>query len=384
MLPDGDHLDGSPAGELARGDEAEGFRPVVPTLAGGVVGGRRAPGHAGGGDYGGQRAWGAVLVCGLATLWPASSAAKSPGGEAALGPPSGGARPGSCAAAGRGGQGPAGARLRGDEPDGAAVGRAPARPRSSGQSASSAPPSARGGPALEATALRLCRACPAPRPEKRALGRAIKRLPIGGRWLVLDETTLRHLPPLRAAWASRGRQAQVRISGTTARRSLLGTADLRTGRRVLLVTARQRLADFHRFLRRLRHGVGACGALWLLLDRHGSHQSPSSLRLAEQLGLRLFWLPRPHPKLNPVDHLWRGLKTPFAANRPFASVDALAAHAEGAGTHPHACSDVAESRSARTEMLAQRTTQNTLAFYLASTFTKPAGQPDMDWAEDEV
>lgn len=156
----------------------------------------------------------------------------------------------------------------------------------------------------------------------------MKKLPAGGRLLVLDETTLRHLPPLRAAWALRGQQAQVRISGTNARRSLFGSLDLRTGRRVLMVAARQRLADFHRFLRRLRHGVGGCGALWLLLDRHSSHQSPSSLRLAEKLGIRLFWLPRQHPKLNPVDHLWRGLKNTLAANRQFASVEELAAHAE--------------------------------------------------------
>ena len=156
----------------------------------------------------------------------------------------------------------------------------------------------------------------------------MKTLPAGGRLLVLDETTLRHLPPLRAAWAPRGQQAQVCISGTNARRSLFGSLDLRTGRRVLMVRKHQRLADYHSFLRRLRHGVGACGALWLLLGRHSSHGSPSSLRLAAQLGIRLLWLPRQHPKLNPVDHLWRRLKTHFAANRQFASVDELAAYAE--------------------------------------------------------
>lgn len=156
----------------------------------------------------------------------------------------------------------------------------------------------------------------------------MKTLPAGGRLLVLDETTLRHLPPLRAAWALRGQQAAVRISGKNARRSLFGTLDLRTGRRVLMVRKQQRLADYHAFLRRLRHGVGGCGALWLLLDRHGSHQSPSSLRLAAQLGIRLLWLPRQHPKLNPVDHLWRGSKNHFAANRQFASVDELAERAE--------------------------------------------------------
>lgn len=142
-----------------------------------------------------------------------------------------------------------------------------------------------------------------PRPSRRKRGaRARHEDPAqrGGRLLVLDETTLRHLPPLRAAWALRGQQAQVRLSGKNARRSLFGTLDLRTGRRVLMLRKHQRLADDHAFLRRRRHGVGGCGALWLLLDRHGSHGSPGSLRLAETLGVRLFWLPRQHPKLNPV------------------------------------------------------------------------------------
>lgn len=45
----------------------------------------------------------------------------------------------------------------------------------------------------------------------------MKNLPAGGRLLVLDETTLRHPPPLRAAWALRGQQAEVRLSGQNAR-----------------------------------------------------------------------------------------------------------------------------------------------------------------------
>ena len=81
-------------------------------------------------------------------------------------------------------------------------------------------------------------------------------------------------------------------------------------------------------MRRLRIGAGAKGALWLLLDHHSSHQSPSSLRLASALNITLVWLPRQCPRLNPVDHLWRGLKNDLAANRPFASIDEQACYAE--------------------------------------------------------
>jgi transposase len=120
----------------------------------------------------------------------------------------------------------------------------------------------------------------------------------------------------------------VPISGQNARRTLFATVDLRNGRRVVMVSRRQRLSDYHRFLRRLRTGAGAKGALWLLLDRHNSHKSPSSLRLAAALNITLVWLPRQCPRLNPVDHLWRGLKNDLAANRQFASIDEQARYAE--------------------------------------------------------
>ena len=157
--------------------------------------------------------------------------------------------------------------------------------------------------------------------------RRLKRLPPGGRLLVLDETTLRHLPPLRAAWSRRGQQAVVPITGQNARRSLFGAVDLRSGRRVFMARAHQRLADFHAFLRRLRRGGRRADPLWLLLDNHGSHKSASSVKLAAQLGITLFWLPKQCPELNPVDHLWGGLKNRLAANRQFPSVDDQARHA---------------------------------------------------------
>ena len=64
-----------------------------------------------------------------------------------------------------------------------------------------------------------------------------------------------------------------------------------------------------------------------MLDRHGSHRHPRSARLAAQLDIRLLWLPRQHPKLNPVDPLWRGLKNNLAANRQFTRIDEKVRHA---------------------------------------------------------
>jgi hypothetical protein len=147
--------------------------------------------------------------------------------------------------------------------------------------------------------------------------------------LVVDETTLRLLPPLRAAWALRGQQAQVPISGRNAQRVLFGALNVANGRRLLLRRARACAADFQAFLRHLRQGHYRAGQpLWLLLDRASCHVAASSLALAAELDMTLLWLPRQCSELNAMDHLWRHLKADLAANRQRPTIDALAEQAE--------------------------------------------------------
>ena len=111
--------------------------------------------------------------------------------------------------------------------------------------------------------------------------------------LAEDETTLRHLPPLRAAWAPRGHQAEVPISGHNAQRTLFGALNVRNGRRVLLRRARACAPDFQAFLRELRQHYRAGQPLWLLLDKAPCHVAAGSLALAAELNITLLWLPRP-------------------------------------------------------------------------------------------
>jgi transposase len=144
----------------------------------------------------------------------------------------------------------------------------------------------------------------------------------------MDETALRLLPPLRAAWAPKGRQATVPISGRNAQSSLYCALNLQSGRRITLDRPRQRQEDFQAFLRQLRHGGGAHGALLLLLDNHSSHTARASIKLAQDLGITLLWLPIQCPSLNPVDHLWRGLKASISANRQFSTIDEQVRFAE--------------------------------------------------------
>ena len=144
----------------------------------------------------------------------------------------------------------------------------------------------------------------------------------------MDETSLRLLPPLRAAWAPVGQQASVAVSGRNDHASLFCALNLHSGRRVTLRRARQRQGDFQAFLRRLRHGRPVHDRLYLLIDCHSSHTAKASLRLARELNFILFWLPKQCPRLNPVEHLWRALKADVAANRQFASIEETLRYAE--------------------------------------------------------
>ena len=145
--------------------------------------------------------------------------------------------------------------------------------------------------------------------------------------LFVDATTLRWFPPLRFAWAFRGEQAKVKITGRNAKRVLFGAINPRTGHRLVLRRLRQRQEDFQAFLRYVRqHYPGQ--PLWLLLDKAPCHDAGRSQQLAARLGIVLLWLPTQCPELNAMDQLFKDLKRLIAANRQFRTIDAEADYAE--------------------------------------------------------
>jgi hypothetical protein len=156
--------------------------------------------------------------------------------------------------------------------------------------------------------------------------RRVRRRPAGAVLLFEDETILRLFPPLRCAWAPRGEQAEVPLSGWNARRVLFGALNPRTGHRVVMRRAAMRRGDFQEFLRRLRRCYGG-RELWLVLDSASCHIATQTQTLAARLSIKLLWLPVRCAELNAMDHLWRHLKGQLAANRQFATVDELAERA---------------------------------------------------------
>lgn len=156
--------------------------------------------------------------------------------------------------------------------------------------------------------------------------RARAVLSAGGEVWVGDTTTLREFPPLRAAWARRGTQTEVVISGRNARRSLHGALNPATGELVRVVTARGRGED-------VAEAVAALGAIrpgvpkLLIWDNAPPHHTRAARTAAETAGVEIAWLPFRSPELNACEDLWRRLKAVVAANRCYAQVDELAERA---------------------------------------------------------
>ena len=59
----------------------------------------------------------------------------------------------------------------------------------------------------------------------------------------------------------------------------------------------------------------------LLVDEDPSHTAKSSLALADELNLRLIWLPKRAPKLNPMESLWGQAKDVVSANKQYTSLE---------------------------------------------------------------
>lgn len=143
--------------------------------------------------------------------------------------------------------------------------------------------------------------------------------------LAEDETDLLLFPPLRASWSPRGHPQEVWLPGGNARRVLFGALNPRTGHRLSLVREHQRGEDFQAFLEVVRaHYRGR--RVMLLLDEDPSHTAKASQQLALQYGIRLEWLPKRSPHLNPMDHVWRHVKGIALANRQHAHVEELVMH----------------------------------------------------------
>jgi len=101
-------------------------------------------------------------------------------------------------------------------------------------------------------------------------------------------------------WSPRGVPAQVMLIGGNAKRVVFGCMNLATGHRLFLVRRQQRAQDFQAFLHLVRRHYRGY-RIAMVLDSLKSHDAHASQLLAARLDIRLLWLPKRAPELNPMD-----------------------------------------------------------------------------------
>lgn len=149
-------------------------------------------------------------------------------------------------------------------------------------------------------------------------------LEAGGSVWCGDETTLREFPPLRAAWARRGEQQVVIISGRNARRVVHGALNISTGEIVRVARERGRGIDSAALVAALATHCASGVPHLLVWDNAPPHHTHAARDAAMAAGITIGWLPFRSPELNPCEDIWREMKRVVAANRAYESVDELA------------------------------------------------------------
>jgi hypothetical protein len=137
--------------------------------------------------------------------------------------------------------------------------------------------------------------------------------------LMLDETIITETPPLYNAYGHVGEQVRVPITGNRAKRFLHGAINVTSGDVSLLITEEWVNETSQAFLAMVRSHWRGWNPV-LFEDRASQHTSPSSLALAEELGIEVRLLPRATPELNAMDHLWRHAKRQAVGDRPTVTV----------------------------------------------------------------
>lgn len=135
-----------------------------------------------------------------------------------------------------------------------------------------------------------------------------------------DEFIIRLFPVLRKAWSLRGEPVRVGITGRNDKRVLFGVINMRSGHRILKQyrnMKQERFQDFMRVVHRCYRGK----EVWILLDNSSAHTALKSQQLAEELQMKLVWLPRQCPELNAMDHFWRQVKADISTNHQYADID---------------------------------------------------------------
>lgn len=150
----------------------------------------------------------------------------------------------------------------------------------------------------------------------------------GWRIFYQDEVGFQTEGTLASTWGVCGKATQVPNYGRHGRMNLIGAFELGSGQfHGVLTSFRVNAMRFRRFICSMKRKLGTDKIL-LICDNARFHRAKwfTEWAISQQSWLKLEFLPAYSPDFNPIERLWRWIKTEYIHNRCWASKDALKQH----------------------------------------------------------
>jgi transposase len=131
----------------------------------------------------------------------------------------------------------------------------------------------------------------------------------------MDESDVHLLPPLRAMWMPPGKQVRIPTPGTNKKKAIFGGMDVLNGEWFYYICDRKRTAEFTEYLSLIERTHPA-GIITIVADNGPAHISKGTAKwFKKHPRMKLLFLPKYSPQLNPVEKVWWFLKNRLFANR---------------------------------------------------------------------
>ena len=128
-------------------------------------------------------------------------------------------------------------------------------------------------------------------------------------------------PALSAGWIRKGKEFDVKTNSGRERVNINGAIEINTMRVASRSCKRVNGRSMCDLLRAIRQKHPKDKRICLIMDNAGYNKSYQAQNLAEELGIRIMYLPPYSPNLNPIERLWKFMKKKVMANTYFPDLE---------------------------------------------------------------
>lgn len=167
-------------------------------------------------------------------------------------------------------------------------------------------------------------------PQKRGIFEGIVQLlaglPARETAVLQDEVDLNLNPEIGSCWQEKGQQREIVTPGNNVKRYLAGSLDWRTKRIISTVGNRRNGELFIAHLADLNRALKHYQVVHVICDNAPFHTSQAVRAwLAEHPRIRLVFLPKYSPELNPIERIWWHLRDEITRNHQHPTIKDLIA-----------------------------------------------------------